>query len=84
MKIFLSSTYEDLVDHRARAAQAVERLGQHGICMEVFGARPGEATVMCLIEIDSSDQQFLQWVNINQREVLRRLHLELQTELMNS
>jgi CheY-like chemotaxis protein len=55
MKIFLSSTYEDLVDHRAKAAQAVERLGQHGIRMEVFGARPGEATATCLAEIDSSD-----------------------------
>lgn len=55
MKIFLSSTYEDLVDHRAKAAQAVERLGQHGIRMEVFGARPGEATAICLDEIDSSD-----------------------------
>ncbi len=55
MKIFLSSTYEDLLDHRAKAAQAIERLGQHGIRMEVFGARPGEATAICFDEIDSSD-----------------------------
>jgi CheY-like chemotaxis protein len=55
MKIFLSSTYEDLVEHRAKAAQAVERLGQEDIRMEVFGARPGEATDVCLDEINSSD-----------------------------
>lgn len=55
MKIFISSTYEDLAEHRAHAAQAVERLGQHGIRMEVFGARPGEAATVCLDEIDSSD-----------------------------
>lgn len=55
MKIFLSSTYEDLAEHRAKAAHAVERLGQHGIRMEVFGARPGEAAAVCLDEIDSSE-----------------------------
>jgi hypothetical protein len=44
MKIFLSSTYEDLKEHRAKAAQAIERLGQQGIRMEVFGARSEEAT----------------------------------------
>jgi CheY-like chemotaxis protein len=55
MKVFLSSTYDDLREHRARAAQAVERLGQHGVRMEVFGARPGDATDVSLDEIDASD-----------------------------
>jgi CheY-like chemotaxis protein len=55
MKIFLSSTYVDLVEHRAKAAQAIERLGQQGVRMEVFGARPDEATATCLDEIDASD-----------------------------
>jgi uncharacterized protein DUF4062 len=54
MKVFLSSTYEDLREHRAKAAQAIERLGQHGIRMEVFGARADEATTACLEEIESS------------------------------
>jgi Domain of unknown function (DUF4062) len=31
MKVFLSSTYQDLVEYRAKAAQAIERLGQQGI-----------------------------------------------------
>lgn len=55
MKIFLSSTYQDLIGHRAAAAQAIERLGQQGIRMEVFGARPMEATNACLEEISSAD-----------------------------
>jgi CheY-like chemotaxis protein len=55
VKIFLSSTYEDLVEYRAKAAQAIERLGQQGIRMEVFGARPDNATIASLEEIESSD-----------------------------
>src|SRR5438876_9931744 len=55
MKVFLSSTYEDLREHRVKAAQAIERLGQHGVRMEVFGARPGDATGVCRAEIEASD-----------------------------
>jgi CheY-like chemotaxis protein len=55
MRIFLSSTFEDLIEYRAKAASAVERLGQQGIRMEVFGARPVEATTACLSEIKDSD-----------------------------
>ena len=55
MKVFLSSTYEDLREHRAKAAQAIERIGQHGIRMEVFGARPGDATGVSFDEIDAAD-----------------------------
>ena len=55
MRVFLSSTYEDLREHRARAAEAVERLGQQGARMEVFGARPSDATEVCFEEIKSSD-----------------------------
>ncbi len=55
MKIFLSSTYQDLISHREAAARAIERLGQQGVRMEVFGARPSEATVACLDEILDSD-----------------------------
>jgi hypothetical protein len=55
MKIFLSSTYVDLVEYRAAAANALERLGQQGIRMEVFGARPTDATSACFDEIGESD-----------------------------
>jgi CheY-like chemotaxis protein len=55
MRVFLSSTYEDLVNYRTMAASAIERLGQQGVRMEVFGARPMQATVACLSEIDECD-----------------------------
>lgn len=55
MKVFLSSTYQDLVGHREAAARAIERLGQQGVRMEVFGARPVEATDACFEEILDSD-----------------------------
>ena len=55
MKIFLSSTYQDLIGHREAAARAIERLGQQGVRMEVFGARPLEAASACIEEILDSD-----------------------------
>ena len=55
MKVFLSSTFEDLREHRSKSAEAIERLGQQGVRMEVFGARPGEATRESLEEIGASD-----------------------------
>ncbi|MBN8442944.1 MAG: DUF4062 domain-containing protein [Thauera sp.] len=55
MRIFLSSTYRDLIEYRAAGAGALERLGQQGIRMEVFGARPTDATRACLEEIAESD-----------------------------
>jgi CheY-like chemotaxis protein len=58
MRVFLSSTYVDLVDYRAKASIALERLGQQGSRMEVFGARPGDATKVSLEELDNS-QAFL-------------------------
>ena len=53
--VFISSTYADLVDHRARVAEVVERLGQHGVRMEVFGARTAAATTASLEEVEECD-----------------------------
>jgi hypothetical protein len=55
MKVFISSTYQDLIDYRRKTAEAVERLGQQGVRMEVFGARLERATEVCRDEIDESD-----------------------------
>jgi Response regulator containing CheY-like receiver, AAA-type ATPase, and DNA-binding domains len=55
MKIFLSSTYQDLISHREAAARAIERLGQQVIRMEAFGARPTESTVASLDEVAQAD-----------------------------
>jgi 8-oxo-dGTP pyrophosphatase MutT (NUDIX family) len=55
MKIFLSSTFLDLVEHRKGAVEALERLGQQGVHMEVFGARPEEPMKACIAEIDACE-----------------------------
>jgi Domain of unknown function (DUF4062) len=55
MRVMLSSTYLDLVEHRLAATDALERLGHQVGRMEVFGARPLEPTQACLQEIDDSD-----------------------------
>lgn len=55
MKIFLSSTYQDLILHRKAVAVALERLGLQTGRMEVFGARPEEPLSACIAEIDKCD-----------------------------
>ena len=55
MKVFLSSTYIDLIEHRKAAHDALEQLGLHVIWMESFGARPEESTKACLKEVEESD-----------------------------
>jgi len=55
MKVFLSSTYNDLVEHRKAAHDALEQLGLHVIWMEAFGARPEDSKVACLKEVEESD-----------------------------
>jgi hypothetical protein len=55
MKIFLSSTYRDLVAHRNAVIEALERLEQQVDRMEVFGARPEEPLTACLEKIDGCD-----------------------------
>lgn len=52
MRVFLSSTYIDLVEYRKAAADALQRLGQQVGQMEVFGARPEEPATACLKEIE--------------------------------
>ena len=55
MKIFLSSTYVDLIEYRRTATEALERLGQRVERMEIFGARPVEPSDACLSEIEDCD-----------------------------
>ena len=55
MKAFLSSTYIDLIHYRKAANEALERLEQQIVRMEIFGARPEEPYNACLIEIESCD-----------------------------
>ena len=55
MKVFLSSTYNDLIEHRKAAHDALEQLGLHVIWMEAFGARTEDSTTACLKEVEESD-----------------------------
>lgn len=55
MKVFLSSTYNDLIAHRQAAHDALEQLGLHVIWMGAFGARPEESTKACLDEIEACE-----------------------------
>jgi hypothetical protein len=55
MRVFLSSTFADLVEHRAAVNDALERLGHQVGRMEIFGARPEEPATACLEEITRCD-----------------------------
>src|SRR6185503_19897171 len=55
MKVFISSTYKDLIDYRAAAIRAVEGTNYQASKMEVFGARPDEPLDACLKEVEKSD-----------------------------
>ena len=51
MKVFLSSTFIDLIEHRKEAAEALTRLGHHVIGMETFNARTEDPTKASLKEV---------------------------------
>ncbi len=51
MKVFLSSTYLDLLEHRREAEEALTRLGHHVIGMETFNARTEDPTTASLAEV---------------------------------
>lgn len=52
MKVFISSTYIDLVEYRKAAKEALERLGQQVGGMEIFGAREEEPKTVALAELE--------------------------------
>ena len=52
MKVFLSSTYLDLIEHRKAVVQALRTMGEDVEHMEIFGARNEEPTKASLEELD--------------------------------
>ena len=54
MKIFLSSTYRDLIAERQAVEQVIVALGQHFKGMEHFFAREETPLEMCLAEVARS------------------------------
>jgi hypothetical protein len=55
MKIFLSSTAQDLVAHRKVADDTILRLSQESVVMERFGPQPGEPVAECERMVRDSD-----------------------------
>jgi tetratricopeptide (TPR) repeat protein len=55
MKVFLSSTYLDLIEHRKAVVNALRTMGEEVEHMEIFGARNEEPTQASLIELDNCD-----------------------------
>ena len=55
MKIFLSSTYLDLTEHRKAVVQALHTMGEEVEHMEIFGARDQEPVDASLEELDKCD-----------------------------
>ena len=55
MKVFLSSTYLDLIEHRKAVVNALRTMDEDVGNMEVFGARDEEATTVSLEELDKCD-----------------------------
>ena len=55
MKVFLSSTYVDLIEHRKAVVNALRTMGEEVDHMEIFGARDEEPTKASLEELGSCD-----------------------------
>lgn len=55
MRVFISSTFVDLIDHRAVVAEVLERMDLAVGRMEVLGARPEEPKAACFSVLDSCD-----------------------------
>jgi len=55
MKVFLSSTHDDLIEHRNAAALALRKMGPEVGGMELFGALDKEPTEAALEELEKCD-----------------------------
>jgi hypothetical protein len=55
MKVFISSTYVDLIEYRRKAIEVVNRYKCIPLAMEHFGARTEDATTVCEKEIRECD-----------------------------
>ena len=55
MKVFLSSTYLDLIEYRKAVVNALRTMGEDVDHMEIFGARDEEPTKASLDELDKCD-----------------------------
>src|SRR5262245_12088953 len=54
-KIMVSSTSEDLAQHRLRVLDTLKRLKQDGVGMEFFGAEANTPVATCMQRVDEAD-----------------------------
>jgi len=57
MKVFISSTYLDLIEHRKAAVNSLRAMGEEVDHMEIFGARDEEPTKASLDELDKPESK---------------------------
>jgi hypothetical protein len=55
MKVFISSTFRDLVEQRKRLGEELRHAGEGPVQMEFFSARPEQPLEVCLQEVRESD-----------------------------
>ena len=55
MKVYISSTYQDLIDHRAAVDRALRRMGHDVIGMEQYVAEGSKPVVRCKADVQASD-----------------------------
>ena len=53
--IYLSSTYEDLKEHRRVVFEALRKAGHHVIAMEDYVATDQRPAEQCLADVDKAD-----------------------------
>lgn len=54
-KIYISSTYKDLIDYRALAIETVKEMGHEPVCMEDYGASEQPSVFRCLSDVQRCD-----------------------------
>lgn len=54
-RIYISSTFEDLQEHRARVSAALRKLGHTDVAMEHYGAESRRPLARCLADVRASD-----------------------------
>ena len=59
MKVFISSTYLDLIEHRKAVVQALRTMGEEVGHMEVFGARDDGGVLVLAVVPDAVDLDLL-------------------------
>ncbi|HUV80851.1 MAG TPA: DUF4062 domain-containing protein, partial [Candidatus Bathyarchaeia archaeon] len=87
MKIFLSSTYVDLKDYRAKARQAIEESGNEFVGMETFQSHTHEPSEFCPERVEECDALVLlvayRYGNIPDGETRSITQLEYEHALRN-